>query len=200
MFMRFFSLAALAAFALVAADVPRPAPDFSVRMTNGKDLKLSDYKGKVVVVEFLLTTCPHCQKASQGINKVYRELKAQGLQPVGVAVNDMANMLVDDYVKQFNLDFPVGWSTREPVVGFLQHPVMMKMSFPNLVIIDKSGQIRHQVPGDDDKFFDNEEKNLRDLVLPLLKTPAAAPKKQPRSPTRARMAICLSPCLPDAAG
>jgi len=174
--MRFFFLAALAAFGLVAADVPRPAPDFSVRMTNGKEVKLSDYKGKVVVLEFLLTTCPHCQKASQGINKVYRELKAQGLQPIGVAVNDMANMLVDDYVKQFNLDFPVGWSTREPVVGFLQHPIMMQMSFPNLVIIDKSGQIRHQFPGDDD-FFKNEEKNLRDLVLPLLKAPAAAQKK-----------------------
>ena len=137
---------------------------------------MSDYKGKVVVVEFLLTTCPHCQKASQTMNKVYRELKAQGLQPVGVAVNDMANMLVDDYVKQFNLDFPVGWSTREPVINFLQHPVMMMMSFPNLVIIDRTGQIRHQFPGGD-KFFENEEKNLRDLVLPLLKSPAGAQKK-----------------------
>ncbi|MBL8236616.1 MAG: TlpA family protein disulfide reductase [Bryobacterales bacterium] len=174
--MRFFVLAALAAFSLFAAEVPRPAPDFTVNTTSGKPIKLSDYKGKVVVVEFLLTTCPHCQKASQGINKVYRELKAQGLQPVGVAVNDMANMLVDDYVKQFNLDFPVGWSPREPVINFLQHPVMMMMSFPNLVIIDKSGQIRHQFPGGD-KFFENEEKNLRDLVLPLLKAPSGAPRK-----------------------
>jgi peroxiredoxin len=175
--MRFLALAALAAFSLAAADVPRPAPDFSVRMTNGKEIKLSDYKGKVVVVEFLLTTCPHCQKASQGINRVYRELGAQGLQPIGVAVNDMANMLVDDYVKQFNLEFPVGWSLRDPVIGFLQHPVMLMMSFPNLVIIDRNGQIRHQFPGGD-KFFENEEKNLRDLVLPLLKAPAPGGAKK----------------------
>lgn len=180
--MRLLALAALAAFSLVAADVPRPAPDFTVKMTNGKDLKISDFKGKVVVLEFLLTTCPHCQKASQGMNRVYRELGAQGLQPIGVAVNDMANMLVDDYVKQFNLDFPVGWSTREPVINFLQHPVMMMMSFPNLVIIDKTGQIRHQFPGGD-KFFDNEEKNLRDLVLPLLKAPAGTQKKAAKKTT-----------------
>ena len=169
--MRLIALAALAALSISAADVPRTAPDFTVKMTNGKDVKLSAYKGKVVVIEFLLTTCPHCQRASQGLNKVYRELKAQGLQPVGVAVNDMANMLVDDYVKQFNLDFPVGWSLRDPVISFLQHPVMMMMSFPSIVIIDRNGQIRHQFPGGD-KFFDNEEKNLRDAVLPLLKAPA----------------------------
>lgn len=171
--MRFFALAALAALSVLAADLPRPAAEFTVKMTNGKDFKLSDHKGKVVVVEFLLTTCPHCQRASQGINKVYRELGAQGLQPVGVAVNDMANMLVDDYVKQFGIDFPVGWSLRDPVISFLQHPVMMMMSFPNLVIIDRNGQIRHQIPGGD-KFFENEEKSLRDLVLPLLKAPAPA--------------------------
>jgi peroxiredoxin len=168
--MRFFALAALAAFSVAAADVPRPAPDFTVNMANGKPVKLSDYKGKVLVVEILLTTCSHCQRASQGINKVQRELGAQGMQSIGVAVNEMAQMLVEDYTKQFNLDFPVGWSTREPVVQLLQHPVMMMMSFPNVLIIDRNGQIRHQFAGGD-KFFENEEKNLRDLVLPLLKAP-----------------------------
>ncbi len=173
--MHLFLIAALAAFSLAAADRPRTAPDFTVKMANGKDFKLSAHKGKVLVVEFLLTTCPHCQKASQGINKVYRELGAQGLQPIGVAANDMANMLVDDYVKQFNLDFPVGWAPRDQITTFLQHPVMMMMSFPNLVIIDRTGQIRHQIPGGD-KFYENEEKNLRDLVLPLLKSSAPAKK------------------------
>jgi len=178
--MRTLLLAALAAFSLAAADVPRPAPDFTVRMADGKDFKLSDYKGKVVVLEFLLTTCPHCQHASQTMNKVYRELGPKGVQPIGVAVNDMANMLVSDYVKQFNLDFPVGWSLREPVISFLQHPVMLMMSFPNLVIIDRQGQIRHQFPGGD-PFFQNEEKNLREVLLPLLNEPAsrkAAPRKK----------------------
>lgn len=168
--MRSLALAALAAFSLAAADVPRPAPEFTVHMPGGKDFKLSDHKGKVVVVEILLTTCSHCQKASQGINKVQRDLGPRGMQAIGVAVNDMAQMLVEDYTKQFNLDFPVGWSPRDPVIGLLQHPVMMMMSFPNLLIIDRNGQIRHQFAGGD-KFFENEEKNLRDLVLPLLKAP-----------------------------
>lgn len=177
--MRALLLAALAALTIVAADIPRPAPEFLVRTTNNKDFKLSDYKGKVVVVEFLLTTCPHCQRASQAMNRVYRELGPKGMQPVGVAVNDMANMLVDDYVRQFNLEFPIGWQLREPVIEFLQHPVMLMMSFPNLVVIDKKGQIRHQFPGGD-KFYENEEKNLREIVTALLAEPgpAGAPRKK----------------------
>ena len=70
----------------------------------------------------------------------------------------------------------VGWSEREPAVAFLQHPVMMMMSFPNLVIIDRAGVIRHQIPGGDD-FFNNEEENLKALLAPLLKAPAPAAKK-----------------------
>ena len=46
--MRFLALTALAAISLAAADVPRPAPEFTVHMPGGKDFKLSDYKGKIV--------------------------------------------------------------------------------------------------------------------------------------------------------
>lgn len=172
--MRRLLLASLAFLPLVAADVPRTAPEFTVRMTNGKDIQLSEYKGKVVVVEFLLTTCPHCQRASQALNRVYRELGPRGLQPIGVAMNEMAHMRVEEYVKQFNLDFPVGWSPREPAIAFLEHPVMLMLSFPNLVIIDREGKIQRQIPGGD-PFFANEEQNLRDAILPLL---GPAPKSR----------------------
>jgi peroxiredoxin len=170
-----FAAAALAAITLSAADIPRTAPEFQIRMTNGKDLLLSSFKGKVVVLEFLLTTCPHCQKASQTMDRLHRELGAQGMQPLGVAINDMANIMVDDYVKQFNLGYPVGFSPREPVLNFLQHPVMLSLMMPQIVIIDRQGVVRYQYAGDN-PFFENEEKNLREILLPLLK-PAAAPAK-----------------------
>ena len=46
-----------------AADLPRPAPDISIALPGGKAAKPGDYRGKVVVLTFFLTTCPHCQKA-----------------------------------------------------------------------------------------------------------------------------------------
>jgi peroxiredoxin len=169
------------ATALTAAD-PRPAPELVIKAANGQEQLLSKYRGKVVAVEFLLTTCPHCQKASQNMQKLYKELGPQGFQPIGIAINDMANMLINDYAKQFSLTYPIGYANRDVATQFLQHPIMMSMLMPQLVVIDRKGVIRHQFPGGD-KFFENEEKNLRDVLLPLLKAggaPAptsAAPKK-----------------------
>lgn len=180
------------ATALTAAD-PRPAPELVIKAANGQEQLLSKFRGKVVAVEFLLTTCPHCQKASQNMQKLYKELGPQGFQPVGIAINDMANMLINDYSKQFSLTYPIGYANRDVATQFLQHPIMMSMLMPQLVVIDRKGVIRHQFPGGD-KFFENEEKNLRDVLLPLLKAggaPAptsAAPKKPAQTASAAKSA------------
>ncbi len=170
------------ATALTAAD-PRPAPELVIKAANGQEQLLSKYRGKVVAVEFLLTTCPHCQKASQNMQKLYKELGPQGFQPIGIAINDMANMLINDYSKQFSLTYPIGYANRDVATVFLQHPIMMSMLMPQLVVIDRKGVIRHQFPGGD-KFYENEEKNLRDVLLPLLKggsagAPSSATPKKP---------------------
>ncbi len=170
------------ATALTAAD-PRPAPELVIKAANGQEQLLSKFRGKVVAVEFLLTTCPHCQKASQNMQKLYKELGPQGFQPVGIAINDMANMLINDYSKQFSLTYPIGYANRDVATQFLQHPIMMSMLMPQLVVIDRKGVIRHQFPGGD-KFFENEEKNLRDVLLPLLKGGAAAPTPTSAAPKK----------------
>ena len=59
------------------ADVPRPAPEFAVRMMDGKDMLLSQQRGKVVCLLFILTTCPHCQKLVGTMSKLQPELAPQ---------------------------------------------------------------------------------------------------------------------------
>jgi peroxiredoxin len=160
-----------------ASDVPRPAPEISLRMPQGEDLKISSFLGKVVALEYLLTTCEHCQRCSQTLNRLHRELGSQGFQPVGAAVNENALIMVPDYVRQFNLNFPVGFAQREDVIRVLRHPIMQPLAFPNVLIIDRNGVIRHQFKGSD-PLFDNEEKNMRDLIVPLLKEKATKPAKK----------------------
>lgn len=188
------SLLLLALASVLSAVDPRPAPELVIKSATGQEQLLSKFRGKVVAVEFLLTTCPHCQKASQNMQKLYKELGPQGFQPVGIAINEMANMLIVDYAKQFNLSYPIGHSNRDAAMQFLAHPVMMSMLMPQLVVIDRRGIIRHQYPGGD-KFFENEEKNLRDVLLPLLKSGAgpalaaptsASPKKSTATPPAAK--------------
>ena len=157
----------------MSADVPRPAPELTFPLPNGQKISLSSYKGKVVVVEILLTTCPHCQVASQLLDKLYKEYGPRGFQPLGIATNEMAQLYVPDYVKKYNLSFPVGYASRDTALAFLQHPVMLTMYVPQLVFIDRKGVIRGQYSGTD-PFFQNEEKNMRAMIESLLNEPATA--------------------------
>lgn len=170
----FFSLTVLP---LAAADVPRKSPEFAAQTPAGGQLLLSQYKGKVVVLEFAFTTCPHCQASARLLTQLYKEYGPKGFQPITVAFNDMAGMLVPDFVKQNGVTFPVGFSLRDPVLNYLQLPADARLSVPQMVIIDRKGVIRQQsLAANDDKTA--TEVNLRNMIETLLKEPAGAPAKK----------------------
>ncbi len=180
----------LSVSALVAAEVPRPAPELVIRQVNKPQLLLSQFRGKVVAVEFLQTTCPHCQNCSAILNKLYAEYGPRGFQPIGIAFNDMATMLVPDYINQLGLKFPVGVGTREEVLSYLQHPVIEMMYVPQLVFIDRKGMIRAQYAGQSD-FFKNEEPNMRKEIEALLNESGNGAKAAPTK-TKAKRAASKS--------
>ena len=159
-------------------NVPRPAPDLKIKIPGGATQQLSQYKGKVVALEFLLTTCSHCQKTSQVLSKIQQEYGPKGLQVIGIAINPMAQMAVPDFIKQFQLNFPVGYDEPDVANGFLQHPIMIRMLMPQLAFIDRAGIIRAQYGGDQ-PFFQDQEKNIRAKVEELLNEKPAAAKGAP---------------------
>jgi thiol-disulfide isomerase/thioredoxin len=172
------ALVLVAVVPVIAAQIPRKAPELVIGMPDGKDKLLSSYRGKVVALEVMLTTCPHCQTTARMMTKLHQELGPRGFQPISVAIDPMGKMLVTDFAKQFQVSYPVGYLDRDVAVNFLQHPVMMRMLVPYLVFIDREGNIRAQYPGGDD-FFREEEKNVRDMVNKLLNegSSKSAPKK-----------------------
>ncbi len=175
--------------ALLGAEVPRPAPEFVIKLPGGDQLLLSSFRGKVVALEFLLTTCPHCKVCSSIMNKLYKEYGAKGFQPLGVAFNPMAGMLVPDYMREMQLAFPVGVSEREPVYAFLQASPIERMLVPQMVFVDRKGFIRAQHAGDS-PFFQDEEKNMRAQIETLLKEGAAArPRSKKALPPKPPVAV-----------
>src|SRR5215475_3698352 len=94
-----------------AADVPRKCPDFTLH-TAGKDLPLSQFKGKVVALAFISTTCPHCQNYTQTLSAIQKEYAAKGVQILATAFNDGAQTLLPAFVQQFQPAFPVTWEDR----------------------------------------------------------------------------------------
>ncbi|HUQ95194.1 MAG TPA: TlpA disulfide reductase family protein [Bryobacteraceae bacterium] len=161
-------LPAAAVGLLHGATLPRPASNLVIHMPNGRaPLQLSQFRGKVIAVEFLLTYCSHCQRASRTTDLIYRDLGAKGFVPVGAAINPGGD--VTGYVRDHNITFQVGSVPQESCMSFLQIPPMGKMMMPQVAFIDRSFNIVAQHSGDEPFFGENEEKNMRDLIENLLK-------------------------------
>jgi peroxiredoxin len=159
---------------LRAAQVPRPAPEMVVVRTSGEQMRLSQYRGKIVVLEFLLTTCPHCQRCASVVQKVLPDYKAHGVEALGAAINDEARVDMLRFEMAAGSRFPIGIADRNKAYAFLEaDPNAGPVYFPQLLLIDRKGVIRAQYPGGD-KFFEQEEPNLRSMLDMLVKEPAVA--------------------------
>jgi peroxiredoxin len=170
-----------------AAELPRPSPDFAINLGQGKQLRISQYKGKTVVVAFILTYCSHCQKAVGVLSKMQREYSQRGLQVLASATEDMAAAALPGFLRQFDPPFPVGVNTTAEFITYMQHPVMLQLYMPGLVFIDKSGTIVAQYEGRDSFLEETSvEKNIRAKLEQMLTPPASAPKKAAAKKTAAK--------------
>jgi len=158
-----------------AQQVPRPAGKFAINMTSGGQISLSQYSGKVVLLAFMFTTCPHCQHTSQILSGIQDAYGDRGLQIFGAFFNENAAQLIPDFVNKYKPDFPVGYVARDQVDEYLQHPVLKPTYVPVLVFVDRNGQIREQ--HENDNFLTGDQAvNIRNVVESLLKEPATAKK------------------------
>jgi peroxiredoxin len=184
--------AAATAGALLGADIPRPAGDLTFNLINGQQARLSDYKGKVVACEFLLTWCQHCQQSSVVMEKLHREYAAKGFVALGLAINEdpdkrlTQQQLAAKFAKDYQLTYPVGVSSNEAMMRFMQIPMIggRGAMMPQLAMIDRNGLVQAQFAGDDPFFQANEEASLRALIEKLMKAsapPKPAPAKSKKS-------------------
>jgi peroxiredoxin len=170
--------ATAAGFSLEAftAPVPRKAPEVTIRLNSGEQLLLSSLRGKIVALEFLLTTCPHCQRCSGILQQMYGEFGPRGFQPVGAAINDNAQTLVPEFIYKLGLKYPVGVTPRDMAYEFLGYnqndPNAGPMLMPQLVFIDRKGIVQVQYAGDNE-FFKNEEVNMRNQIEAMMKGTAS---------------------------
>lgn len=155
-----------------APPVLRKSPEFVIKFNDGHQMLLSSLKGKVVALLMVHTTCPHCQHTSQVFTELYKEYGPRGFQPVDAAFNTMANMLVPDFIKNFNIGYPVGFSTPEEVMAYLGYNMMERYTVPQIVWIDRRGNIRSQTTAAGDESNLYTESYWRNMIETLLKEPA----------------------------
>jgi thiol-disulfide isomerase/thioredoxin len=118
---------------------------------------LSQYRGKVVGLEFISTTCPHCQAASKVMTRFQQEFGPRGFQALDVAINALdespdpnrANEVVTGFISKFQVGFPAGWVQREQFMSFMGFSIMDRVVIPQLVMIDRKGLIHYETPAGD---------------------------------------------------
>lgn len=127
------------------AEVDRPAPAFTLSTLDGKQVNLSDYRGKVVMLNFWYTKCPPCRQETPALQHVYQQLSDKGLVILGVNVrqNEQPGAAGDQdirtFAQQYGVTYPIVIdSDRSVATAYQIYPL------PTSIFIDPSGQERYR--------------------------------------------------------
>src|SRR5258706_7253356 len=180
------TLVALTVSAFAAPPVPRKSPEFTITDPSGKQILLSSFKGKVVVMPLMFTTCPHGQNEAKMLTKLQKEFAGRPLQVLGTAFNDEANgPVVAQFITEFNVGFPVGYAKRDSVISYLGLSVMDRWVVPQVAVIDKKGNIVAQSDAMGTPAL-QDENYMRTLIDKLLKEGATTSSTAPAKKTVAK--------------
>ena len=130
--------------AFAGAPVPGdPAPDFSLKTLNGKQISLSELKGKVVLIG-MFHICVPCMNQAMEFNKVRDQLDEDQVAIIGINTNGDSKEAIADYLSKFpeKVRFPY---LMDPTKSFYQDYLQREM--PTVLIIDKGGILNARVPG-----------------------------------------------------
>jgi peroxiredoxin len=172
------ALALAVATPLTGQQVPRKAGEWTIQVPNGKPIALADYKGKPLLVAFILTTCPHCRHCVELLNELQPEYAKRSLTVVASAIDRDAATAVPVFLKYMHPPFPVGFNEPNSVLNFAGYSPSRLPHLPILLFIDRRGMVREQRDGiEADYFGDREEQNLRQSIDALLAPAKPAPAK-----------------------
>jgi peroxiredoxin len=151
-------LSAAAGLASAVTAVGSPAPDFTLRVLDGPNLRLQEQRGKVVLVNFWATWCGPCRKEMPHLNRIADKYRSSGLVMLGINVDDDVRNAADVAAK-LGVKFPVLLDTDKKVSKLYD-----LNSMPSTLVIDRSGRVRYLHRGYQDGYEDLYDKQIRDLL------------------------------------
>ena len=139
------------------------APDFNLKDASGKDVKLADLKGKVVLVNFWATWCEGCQVEIPWFVEFQNEYTSRGLMVVGISMDDDGWKSVKPWIKEKKVNYPIvigneGLGKQYGLVGM-----------PLTALVDREGRIADVHQGIVEKTATQQK--IRDLLQESFKNP-----------------------------
>jgi peroxiredoxin len=116
-----------------------PAPEFSLKDLQGNALSLASYQGKVLILNFWATWCPPCRREIPDFIEAYRDLKDEGLEILGVSVDDLSAEALRDWTQKAGMNYPVALATAKIIADYQPGEFI-----PATIVIDRRGRIRYR--------------------------------------------------------
>jgi peroxiredoxin len=118
------------------------APNFTFPDIHGKKISLSDYRGKVVLVNVWATWCPPCRKEMPSMQKLYDKFKGENFEILAVSIDSQGREAVAPLMQKMNLTFPALLDPGETI-----RPLYGITGVPESFIIDKNGVLVDKIIG-----------------------------------------------------
>ena len=128
------------------------AADFTLPDLSGKNVQLSDMKGKVVLLEFWATWCPPCRASIPGMEKIHETYKDRGVVVLAVSMDEGGWDAVQSFVKDYGIQYTVLKGNEDVAVKYQVRTI------PMLLVLDKQGKVSKRYLG-----FGNDEELERDI-------------------------------------
>jgi len=138
-FIRFTLAAALVLLATTgtAGIIQSPAPDFTLKSNSGENLKLSELRGEVVLINFWASWCGPCRQEMPILSELHDKYKAMGFTVLGVNVEENSSK-ARKLLKEIPVSFPVLFDNNSTVSK--QYDVV---AMPSTVLVDRNGNVRY---------------------------------------------------------
>jgi len=136
------------------------APDFALKSSTGENLRLSEYRGDVVMINFWATWCGPCRQEMPLLNELYTRYERVGFNLLGVNIDDDSRRAMQ-MIDEMGVSFPVLFDSRKEVSNLYEVEAM-----PVTVLVDREGNVRYvhhgYKPGYEDKYLDQVRSLLRE--------------------------------------
>ena len=136
------------------------APDFALKSASGSNLRLSEYRGDVVMINFWATWCGPCRQEMPLLNDLYARYNRVGFSLLGVNIDDDSSRALE-MAEELGVSFPVLLDERKEVSKLYQVEAM-----PVTVLVDREGKVRHvhlgYKPGYEEKYLTQIRALLRE--------------------------------------
>ncbi|MCK9420696.1 MAG: redoxin domain-containing protein [Nitrospirae bacterium] len=126
-----------------APQIGKLAPEFSLNDLSGNKVNLSDYKGKVILINFWATFCVPCKAEMPSLNNLFLAFKNNGLIVLAISTDD-SEKPVQSFIKEKAIAFPVLMDKDQEVYFDLYGVLGLPTSF----LIDRDGIIREKIRGE----------------------------------------------------